>query len=74
MLPRAIRQELNWQPGKELEVERRGDTVVLKPRTPLAEKTLRPEDIVGVLQWHGKPFTVREMDEAVSEMFMRDPK
>ena len=72
VLPSGIRDDLNWKAGKELEIERNGDTVVLKPKSRLPEKTLKPKDIVGLLQWHGKPFTIREMDEAVAEMFRRE--
>ncbi len=74
VLPREIRDDLNWKPGKELEIARNGDTVVLKPKSALPEKTLKPEDIVGVLQWHGKPSTILEMDEAVADMFRRELK
>jgi AbrB family looped-hinge helix DNA binding protein len=74
VLPREIRESLNWTAGKALDIEKKGDTVVLKPRKKLPEKSLKPEDIVGFLQWHGEPFTIREMDEAVSEMFRREWK
>lgn len=72
VLPGEIRKALNWKPGKQLDVERQGDMVILKPRSSLPAKTLKPEDLVGILQWTGKPATIREMDEAVSEMLARD--
>jgi hypothetical protein len=55
-----------------LDVERQGDTVVLRLRHALPAKTLKPDELVGILQWHDKPATIREMDEAVSEMLARN--
>jgi AbrB family looped-hinge helix DNA binding protein len=34
IIPKAVRDRHGWLPGLELEVEDRGDAVVLRPATP----------------------------------------
>lgn len=63
ILPKAIRDELEWGEGTQLTVERTGEGVLLKV-APAFPKT-KPEDVFGMLKYKGKPKTLKEMDEAV---------
>ncbi len=63
IIPKAVRERHGWQPGVELEVEDRGDVVVLRPANPFPPTTI--EDVYGCLKYDGPPFTVEEMHEAI---------
>jgi AbrB family looped-hinge helix DNA binding protein len=64
ILPKAIRQSRNWQPGTRLVVEDTPDGVLLKP-APVFAPT-RPEDVAGMLAYRGRPKTIEEMDSAIT--------
>jgi AbrB family looped-hinge helix DNA binding protein len=63
IIPKAVRERHGWQPGVELEVEDRGDVVVLRPVRifPLTTivSALRPSLRSGSgaipLPWRGDP-------------------
>jgi AbrB family looped-hinge helix DNA binding protein len=64
VIPKEIRERLGWEPGTSLEVEDRGDRVVLRrvrraPRTTI-------DDLRGCLPYNGPPKTVEEMDEGIA--------
>jgi AbrB family looped-hinge helix DNA binding protein len=64
VIPKAVRDRHGWQPGVQLEVEDRGDAVVLR----LAAKPFRPttfEEARGCLKYKGPPLTVEDMDAAI---------
>ncbi len=63
IIPKAVRERHGWQPGVELEVEDRGDVVVLRPANPFPPTTI--EEVYGCLKYDGPPFTVEEMNEAI---------
>jgi AbrB family looped-hinge helix DNA binding protein len=64
ILPKAIRQRRNWQPGTQLVVEDTPDGVLLKA-APIFAPT-RPEDVAGMLAYRGRPKTLEEMDAAIT--------
>jgi AbrB family looped-hinge helix DNA binding protein len=64
ILPKAIRERRNWQPGTRLVVEDTPDGVLLKP-VPVFAPT-RPEDVAGMLAYRGQPKTLEEMDAAIT--------
>jgi AbrB family looped-hinge helix DNA binding protein len=74
VLPREIRDGLNWKAGTELQVDRDGDVVTLRARSALPAKTLNARDVVGILQWNGPTVSIREMDQAIDDMFRREWK
>jgi AbrB family looped-hinge helix DNA binding protein len=74
VLPSDIRTAMNWTPGMQLDIERQGDTVVLRASRRLPEKVLDPRQVAGMLKWHGKTFSIEEMDDAIGEMFRREWK
>ena len=65
IIPKAVRDRQGWKPGVELEVEDRGDLVVLRRPKPFAPTTF--EQVRGCLEYDGPPATIEEMDEAVAE-------
>jgi AbrB family looped-hinge helix DNA binding protein len=76
ILPKAIRDALNWPPGTELEVRREGTGVTLVPAGRAKTKTL--DDLIGVLKYDGPPVTLEDMqrgiDEAMAERWARKSK
>ena len=65
IIPKAVRDRQGWQPGVELEVEDRGDLVVLRRPKPFPPATI--EEAYGYLKYEGRPATIKEMDAAVAE-------
>lgn len=65
IIPKAVRDRQGWRPGVELEVEDRGDGVVLRRPKPFPPTTI--EQVYGCLKYHGRPATIREMDAAAAE-------
>jgi AbrB family looped-hinge helix DNA binding protein len=63
IIPKAVRDRHGWQPGVELEVEDRGDAVVLRLPSPFRRTTI--EEVYGCLKYDGPPITIEEMDQAV---------
>jgi len=63
ILPKAVRERLAWKAGTQLLVEETPDGVLLKRASGFVET--KPEDVFGVLPWHGKPVSLEEMDAAV---------
>lgn len=70
ILPKAIRDKRRWNNGTRLVVQ---DTPagVLLTSEPLFPPT-RVEDVFGMLKYDGPPKTIKEMEEAVAEMFGRE--
>jgi AbrB family looped-hinge helix DNA binding protein len=65
IIPKEVRDRQGWQPGVELEVENRGDLVVLRRPKPFPPTTI--EEVYGCLKYDGPPATIKEMDAAVAE-------
>lgn len=63
IIPKAVRDRHGWRPGTELEVEDRGDAVVLRPAALFPPTTF--EEVRGCLKYDGPPVTVEEMDQAI---------
>jgi AbrB family looped-hinge helix DNA binding protein len=64
IIPREIRRRLGWRAGTVLEVEDRGDVVVVRAADDAPRTTL--DDVRGFLRYDGPPLSVEEMDEAVA--------
>jgi AbrB family looped-hinge helix DNA binding protein len=65
IIPKSVRDRQGWTPGVELEVEDRGELVVLRRAKPFAPTTI--EQVYGCLKYDGPPATIEEMDAAVAE-------
>jgi AbrB family looped-hinge helix DNA binding protein len=64
ILPKAIRQRLNWGSGTRLMVEDTADGVLLK--TMNVFPPTQSEEVFGSLHYEGPPKTLEEMDAAIS--------
>ncbi len=60
ILPKAIRDQLQWGAGTRLTVEHTTDGVLLKPLTTVFAQ-IRPEDVFGCLPYKGRPKSIEEM-------------
>jgi len=65
ILPKAVREQLNWGPGARLEVETLADGVILR-RAVLFPPT-RPEAVCGRLKAAGAARSIEAMDAAVAD-------
>ena len=69
VLPKVIRESLDWKSGTELTVEKIKDGVLLRPVSRLPATKL--EDVVGFLRWRGKPKTIAQMNAAIKKEVKR---
>lgn len=65
ILPKAIRDRLQWDAGTRLTVEHTADGVLLKPLA-IAFAQTRPEDVFGSLPYKGRPKSVEEMEAGIA--------
>lgn len=73
ILPKAIRQQREWDAGTRLLVEDTPEGVLLKPAPAFAET--RPQDVFGSLPHRGKPKTLAGMEAGVlAEARRRQPR
>lgn len=66
IVPKSIRSAKAWGPGTEFTVEEHRDGILLRPTARLPRTTL--DEVVGCLQYKGKPKTLAQMDAAIGEM------
>lgn len=69
ILPKSVRDAKQCRPGTEFTAEVTKEGVLLRPVKPFPPT--RIEDVAGMLKYTGKPKTIEEMDEAVSEEVRR---
>ena len=66
ILPKAIRDELDWGVGTRLAVERTPDGVRLQ-RLVTAFPSTRPEDVFGCLRSESEPKSVEQMQAGIAD-------
>ena len=66
IIPKEIRRRHGWEEGTELEIEDRGDSVVIRARAEVPRATL--DEVLGCLQYRGRPKTLAEMDAAIVKL------
>ena len=71
ILPKAIRQALDWEAGMRLVVEHTPEGVLLKALPVFAET--RPEDVYGRLACDDAPKSLADMDAGVLAEAKRSP-
>ena len=59
--PKDIRERHGWDSGTELELENRGDSVVIRPVLGVPRTKLN--DLIGCLRYEGTPKTLEEMEK-----------
>ena len=65
ILPKAIRDQLQWDAGTRLVVEHVAGGVLLKPLATAFAPT-RPEDVFGSLSYKGDPKSIEEMKAGIA--------
>jgi AbrB family looped-hinge helix DNA binding protein len=69
ILPKDIRDAMQWRPGARLTVERTPEGVLLKEDIP--RPTLAVEDVAGMFKWDGPPASLEDMDAAIAAEVIR---
>jgi AbrB family looped-hinge helix DNA binding protein len=64
-LPKSIRESRKWRPGTELTIEETKEGVLLRPKRLFPPTKI--EDVFGMLKYTGKPKTLEEMDQAITD-------
>lgn len=64
ILPKAVREARNWEPGTEFTVEEVDDGVLLRPVKPFKPTTL--EEVVGCTGYKGPARSLEDMERAVA--------
>ncbi|MBI3182802.1 MAG: AbrB/MazE/SpoVT family DNA-binding domain-containing protein [Myxococcales bacterium] len=64
VIPREIRARHGWGSGTELEVEDRGESVVLRQARKIPRTKV--EDLLGCLPYAGRPKTIVQMEAAIA--------
>jgi AbrB family looped-hinge helix DNA binding protein len=70
ILPKAIRDQLQWDPGTRLVVEHTAEGVLLKPLTTSFAPT-RPDDVFGCLSYQGEPKSIEQIDAGIVQEVRR---
>jgi AbrB family looped-hinge helix DNA binding protein len=63
IIPKQVRERHGWGAGVELEVEDRGDAVMLRAVQPFPRMTI--DEVRGCLKYTGPRVTLEQMDKAV---------
>jgi AbrB family looped-hinge helix DNA binding protein len=63
IIPKQVRERHGWGAGVELEVEDRGDAVMLRAVQPFPRTTI--DEVRGCLKYTGPRVTLEQMDKAV---------
>lgn len=64
IIPKEIRERLGWQPGTHLEIEDRGDRVVIRRPRTVPETSV--EDLFGCTGYEGPRRSLEEMKAAIA--------
>ncbi|MCW5696812.1 MAG: AbrB/MazE/SpoVT family DNA-binding domain-containing protein [Bauldia sp.] len=65
VLPKSVRDALDWPPGTNLSVEVKGHSVLLRPARTIRPTTI--DEVAGSIKYDGPPITLEDMDRAVLE-------
>ena len=65
VIPRKVRAGHGWSAGTVLEIEERGDCIVLRPLPRLPKTTL--DDLIGCTGYKGPRRSLEEMDAAIAK-------
>ena len=65
ILPKPIRDKHRWQPGTEFIVEEIPDGILLRQARPFPPTRL--DDVIGCLNYRGKPKTIEDMSRGIAE-------
>lgn len=65
ILPEELLKASGWKIGQELIAINMGDGILLKPKKPFTETTLK--DVAGCLKYEGSPKSLEEMNDAIRQ-------
>lgn len=65
VLPKSIRDELDWPPGTHLTIEKGDGSVVLRRVRTIQPTTI--DQVAGILKYDGPPVTLEDMERAIEE-------
>ncbi len=63
IIPKPLRSAHHWETGQELVVIDMGDGILLKPKTPFPESSIK--DVASCLRYDGKAKTLEGMEDAI---------
>jgi AbrB family looped-hinge helix DNA binding protein len=63
IIPKQVRERHGWRAGVELEVEDRGDAVILRAARLFPRTTI--DEVRGCLKYSGPKVTIEQMDAAI---------
>lgn len=72
IIPKAVRDALDWRPGMTFDICAQGDGVLVRPSRPFSQASL--DDVAGCLQWSGPPIAIEEMAAAIAKEARRRAK
>jgi AbrB family looped-hinge helix DNA binding protein len=67
VLPKAVRDEFGLVAGSEVDIESRGNGIVLTPLPRKVRKKYTLDEVAGFLKYDGPPVTLEEMEHALEE-------
>ncbi len=65
IIPKPLRTLHHWEAGQELVAIDAGDGILLKPKTPFEETSIK--DVASCLKFKGKAKTLDDMEAAISK-------
>ena len=65
IIPKPLRTAHHWETGQELVVIDMGDGVLLKPKTPFPETSIK--DVASCLKYKGKTKSLEDMENAIKK-------
>jgi AbrB family looped-hinge helix DNA binding protein len=71
VIPRDVRRRHGWRRGTKIQVEDRGDCVILRPQEDVPATTL--EDLVGCTGYRGPRRSLEDMNDAIARASRRKP-
>ena len=72
IIPKPLRASHRWEVGQELVVVDMGDGILLKPKSPFEETSIK--DVASCLGYKGKAKTLDDMEAAISKGIMDEYK
>ena len=63
VLPKSLREELDWSAGTDLTIERREDGVLLRRKDGIKPRTIG--EVAGMLKYDGPPVGLKDMDRGI---------
>ena len=63
VLPKSLRDELDWPAGTDLTIEKRDGSVVLRRKSTIRPTTI--DEVAGMFKYDGPPISLEDMERAI---------